>query len=317
MENPADDTFSKIRLENNDLFDRVHYAREAVLDGENLDLISSHAARQVDALVQVPRYDALRFSQKLKKKCTVKPNNNAIGYFDWTTLGKETGTCFNAIPARVQFLAGPLVADFTPPVRKPRAKRTASSQEDDAEEEEERPEEVKNPQRNANQLSAVEENINIVSKTIKKRSRDAYKARIAEISQLPQEEQAAARKRAKKTGAQVCAIQYMFNPLSFTQTVENLFHYSFLVKSGAGRICLAQDGKPQVAAVPEKEAKEKHQPAKQAIVSLTMRDWRRMCKAYNVKKADIPNRKTAKRAAAEEAAAAARPLQSDGEQEEE
>jgi hypothetical protein len=53
MENPADDTFSKIRLENNDLFDRVHYAREAVLDGENLDLISSHAARQVDALVQV------------------------------------------------------------------------------------------------------------------------------------------------------------------------------------------------------------------------------------------------------------------------
>lgn len=53
MENPTDDVFSKIRHENNELFDQVHYTREAVLDGENLDMISNHAARQVDALVQV------------------------------------------------------------------------------------------------------------------------------------------------------------------------------------------------------------------------------------------------------------------------
>lgn len=53
MENPTDDTFSKIRDENNDLFEKVKYAREAVLDGENLDMIATHAARQVDSLVQV------------------------------------------------------------------------------------------------------------------------------------------------------------------------------------------------------------------------------------------------------------------------
>ena len=53
MENPTDETFGKIRGENNDLFEKVKYTREAVLDGENLDLIASHAAKQVDSLVQV------------------------------------------------------------------------------------------------------------------------------------------------------------------------------------------------------------------------------------------------------------------------
>ena len=53
MENPTDETFGKIRGKNNTLFDKVKYTREAVLDGENLDLIALHAAKQVDSLVQV------------------------------------------------------------------------------------------------------------------------------------------------------------------------------------------------------------------------------------------------------------------------
>lgn len=53
MEDPSSGTFEKVRDENNVLWDDVKYAREAVLDGENLDLISASAARQVDSLLQV------------------------------------------------------------------------------------------------------------------------------------------------------------------------------------------------------------------------------------------------------------------------
>lgn len=53
MEKATDETFGKIRNENNDLFQKVCYTREAVLDGENLDMIASRAAKQVDSLVQV------------------------------------------------------------------------------------------------------------------------------------------------------------------------------------------------------------------------------------------------------------------------
>ena len=53
LEDPDADAFEQIRGENNQLFDDVRYTREAVLDGDNLELISRRAARQVDKLVEV------------------------------------------------------------------------------------------------------------------------------------------------------------------------------------------------------------------------------------------------------------------------
>jgi hypothetical protein len=58
MENPCDQVFGKVREENNDLFQKVFFTREAVLDGENLHMISERAAKQVESLVKVsiPQY---------------------------------------------------------------------------------------------------------------------------------------------------------------------------------------------------------------------------------------------------------------------
>ena len=53
IENPNADAFESIREENNRLWDDVRYTREAVLDGDNLELISRRARNQVDRLVQV------------------------------------------------------------------------------------------------------------------------------------------------------------------------------------------------------------------------------------------------------------------------
>ena len=53
LEDPNADAFEEIRGENNELFEKVRYTREAVMDGENLQYISDRTARQVDKLVQV------------------------------------------------------------------------------------------------------------------------------------------------------------------------------------------------------------------------------------------------------------------------
>ena len=53
LEDPNADAFEEIRRENNELFEAVRYTREAVVDGENLQLMSERTARQVDKLVQV------------------------------------------------------------------------------------------------------------------------------------------------------------------------------------------------------------------------------------------------------------------------
>ena len=53
MEDPDTHVFDRVREENNNLFKRVRFTREAVLDGDNMEAISTRASRQVDRLVQV------------------------------------------------------------------------------------------------------------------------------------------------------------------------------------------------------------------------------------------------------------------------
>ena len=87
-----------------------------------------------------------------------------------------------------------------------------------------------------------------------------------------------------------------FNPNSFTQTVENIFHFSFLVKQGEAGIKKrsVEEAKeygvepgPVMAPMSEDATMK---PPKQAIVSLNMKDWRDMCEAYNVEESDVPHR---------------------------
>ena len=50
---------------------------------------------------------ASRFCKALVRKCTFQ-QGDSDAYFDWKFLGKGACVCFNAVPSRVQFLAGSL-----------------------------------------------------------------------------------------------------------------------------------------------------------------------------------------------------------------
>lgn len=348
LEDPNADAFEQIRGENNTLFEDVKFTREAVLDGDNLELISRRAARQVDKLVQVsgatvllmgipqhwvfvrsthtllhitsymhqcnapiypslqvPRYDSGRFIQKLRSKLTAKAGSTT--YFDWRTLGREAGVCFNSVPSRIAFLNGPVDVIYVPKERKKREKRVVEEEEED--EEEEQPEELnqKDKAKDGDKLSAVERNIQTVNKVLNKKSQEAYDRNATayqeEKDTLDDDEKKRKKKRLKTQGFEIDAVQHLFNPKSFTQTVENIFHFSFLVKKGSAGIAVRNEKEskewggtgvgPVVRAV---DGKLQAHPstAKQAIVSLNMQDWRDMCQAFEVTKGDIPHRKGSK-----------------------
>lgn len=250
---------------------------------------------------QVPRYDPLRLTQKLVSKCTGKIGSST--FFDWSTFGREAGACFNAVPSHVTFLSGTLRTDYIPKERKQRAPKEKETESD---EEEEKPEDVKTQIKDADNLSAVERNMGVLNKTLRKRCKAAtaankHKLESAEFETVEDEKRAT--KRFKRHGSDICAIQYLFNPKSFTQTVENIFHYSFNVKKGCARIDVLSetsnvdgDSNDPVGPVVRwvEPGSKKLPPARQSVVAFTMHDWRELCKAYNVESGDIPNRAKSK-----------------------
>lgn len=253
------------------------------------------------SVLQAPRYDADRVVKKLIEKCRCVTGDTS--YFDWRLLGAEAGACFNAVPANVAFLNGPLTDGQDELHVRQRAVRQKRMRNDADDAEEEKPEDVKgHTHRSEDNLSAVQENIQAVGDALNAKVDRSYRARKAQLAEaygghehIPEK----ALKRLKKNPDQ-CAVELLFNPKSFTQTVENLFHYSFLVKKGTAALAVRDGDKeldPQAGILLRGgpvakyvRPKEVTPEPRQAIVSLTLEDFRDLVEAYGVERSDVPHR---------------------------
>uniref|UniRef100_A0A7S1Y271 Non-structural maintenance of chromosomes element 4 n=1 Tax=Grammatophora oceanica TaxID=210454 RepID=A0A7S1Y271_9STRA len=283
MEDPDEEAFHGARKKNNKLFKGVQYTREAVLDGENLEMIANKAVTQADRLMEVPRYDPIKFQQKLKSHFST-----GRGQFDWLSLGKAASVCFNMPPTNVSFLSGPLQADYEPKQKKARQARKKPAEESDAEEEE--PEDVKKQERSADNLSEVEKNIKELYKVLKKKCHQEQKNQVEQIAELPEDEQQEARKELRETEGEIDGLQYLFNPNSFTQTVENLFHFSFMIKDGRASMRLDDETGLRVRHVGDVDGDQRADGTRQTITSLSMRDWRKLTKAHGMEEGYLKHR---------------------------
>ena len=239
---------------------------------------------------------------KLVQKCRVSSS------FDWLTLGIEAGICFNSIPSHVTFLNGPLTDESELQVKQRRAH--APKQKDDEDAEEVKPEDINgNTKRDADQLTAGEKTMAQMNGRLKKKVDDFYRENKRKLQDKYGEEiPAKLRKKLKKEGSTVDAVQFLWNPNSFTQTVENIFHFSFLLKNAKATIGVREGnkfeeledrenhasfsfGQPGPVVRYTNEEKQGNRPLPtQAILSLTMKDWRELRDAFNVEKGDMPHR---------------------------
>jgi hypothetical protein len=274
------------------------------LDADNVDLIAAKYAKQIEKQVQVPRFDAVKLVQKLGQKCTNKTSTSQ--YFDWKFLGIEAGICYNAIPERVTFLAGALdhqVPMKTRTVRQARVKNTIND------EVEVKPEAVNNTTNkgDADKLSAMEKAMRVIRKKLKIRSIEEMEKRSANTKNDSNEDH-----------PDIDMVQFLFNPQSFTQTVENIFNFSFLIKKGEAEIGVrskslgnnaGNGGIPSGAYVAYRtynaSAFDHSDPndtssssATQAVCRFTMADWRRLCQqqatsygdTVSFEQGDLPHR---------------------------
>lgn len=231
---------------------------------------------------QVPRYDPSRLINKLKQKCTASRGGST--FFDWKSLGYETGICFNAIPSRVSFLCGCLDSEKAQKERKERAARQRIAPDNAVEV---RPDEVggENNKGNADNLSAAEKLIKKVAKTLVKRSTEEHKKLAGKTSNEKDLEQ---------YGPEIDGVRFLLDPLSFTHTVENIFAYSFLIKKGEAKVGVRSSMEATgikraglyCGTMPSGDTE--YPEATQAVISFTLNDWRRLCERWQ--EGDLPSR---------------------------
>ena len=158
---------------------------------------------------QVPRYDADRLVLKLVEKVR-KETNGGTGYqFDWEVLGEAAGACFNAVPADVAFLNGPLAHGQGPVLRRAPIRRRVIQE--DREAVAQRPEDVEgHTEKDENKLSAIEESMKAMSKILEKKVNQQYRSNKEKLQQayggdIP----ADVAKKVKKFGTDIDGCQFL------------------------------------------------------------------------------------------------------------
>lgn len=86
--------------------------------------------------------------------------------------------------------------------------------------------------------------------------------------------------------------KFFINPASFSQSVENLFYTSFLVRDGKILLAVGADGDPYIEVASTDEIDESTKIAHQ-VATFTYLAWQALIAKYDIKELYIPNRATA------------------------
>jgi hypothetical protein len=210
------------------------------------------------------------FCTKLKAKCVASEHSRGTGKFDWHKLGQSVGVCFNSVPSGICVMNGPLSTVYSPRQRQ----RRLAVKEEASEDEATKAKYFQN-KKGAHPGGSASEQIEARIRAVQRRIKEKYREQTSSPKQP------------------ICFIQTLFDPTSFTKTVENLFYTSFLVKENRIKVDVIVKREreernsttttttPVVAPI-KCNRMQKLPPPTQAIVSLTMKDWRALVDAYNV-----------------------------------
>ncbi|XP_067125777.1 EP300-interacting inhibitor of differentiation 3 [Centruroides vittatus] len=92
----------------------------------------------------------------------------------------------------------------------------------------------------------------------------------------------------------ICYFEFVTDPESFSHTVENMFHVSFLVKDGVVKIYLDDDNLPVIEPILQQN-KESTGSSRgkqhQIIMSVTIQEWKNIVETFQIERAIITRRK--------------------------
>ncbi|KAM5272296.1 non-structural maintenance of chromosomes element 4 homolog A [Ctenodactylus gundi] len=269
----ADDKLTEVLEEANTLFNEVSRAREAALDAQFLVLASDLGKEKAKQLrSDLSSFDMLRYVETLLTHMGVNPleaeelirdedssDFEFIVYDSWKISGKTAENTFNKTHT-FHFLLGSIQGE--PPVPKPRSERPKRARMIEQE-----------PTMPA-QLRRMEESHQEATEKEVERILGLLQTYFREDPDTP-----------------ISFFDFVIDPHSFSRTVENMFHVSFIIRDGFARVRLDRDRLPIIEPVNEDTEGIDHntQVRSQSILSLSYHDWEEIVKTFEISDPLIPS----------------------------
>ncbi|KAG7462696.1 hypothetical protein MATL_G00187530 [Megalops atlanticus] len=268
MLSPSNNKLTEVLEEANKLFASVRQAREAALDAQFLVLATDLGKEKASQLhADGSAFDPMGYAEHLLSLMGLNrleeedsdEEGESGGYLPqdaWQRLGKKVENCFRTAPS-FHFMLGSFVPEPPPPRQRVERQRKAPSKE------------VKRIM--PTQLKKMEESHQEATEKEVERILGYLRSYHAEDPNSP-----------------ISYYEFVIDPNSFSRTVENIFHVSFLIRDGLARMYLDRDKLPCIAPVDEDEvegggATTRHQ----CVISISPASWKELIRAFNIKQAMI------------------------------
>ncbi|XP_051503752.1 non-structural maintenance of chromosomes element 4 homolog A [Myxocyprinus asiaticus] len=268
MLSPANNKLTDVLEEANKLFSSVRQAREAALDAQLLVLATDLGKEKASQLhAEGSAFDPTAFAEHLLSFMGLNRleedddnqdgNDGYLPQDAWQKLAKRSEYCFKTAPS-FHYMLGSFLAEPPPPRQRVERQRKAPSKEA--------------KRIIPTQLKKMEESHQEATEKEVERILACLHRYFADDPELP-----------------ISYYEFVIDPHSFSRTVENIFHTSFLIRDGLARMYLNKDKFPCIAPVEEGEIEPGGSAVRhQCVVSISQASWREIIDAFDIKEALIP-----------------------------
>ncbi|XP_018593633.1 non-structural maintenance of chromosomes element 4 homolog A isoform X2 [Scleropages formosus] len=271
---PTNNKLTEVLEEANRLFVNVRQTREAALDAQFLVLATDLGKEKANQLhADGSAFDPSAYAEhllsfmglnRLEEAEDSDEEGASSGYLPqdaWRKLAKRAENCFRTTPS-FHFMLGSFLAEPPPPRQRVERQRRAP----------------------------VKEAKRIMPTQLKKMEESHQEATEKEVERILGYLQSY---HTDDPTSPISYYEFVTDPTSFSRTVENIFHVSFLIRDGMAKIYQDRDKLPCIAPVPEGEA-EGSSSRQQCVISISPRSWKEIIEVFGIKEPMIsaPNSAT-------------------------
>lgn len=264
MLSPSNNKLTEVLEEANKLFKDVRQAREAALDAQLLVVATDLGKEKASQLfAEGSSFDPTAFAEHLLSFMGLNRLENGEdeeqsegdGYLPndaWERVARRADCCFRTAPT-FHYMMGSFHAEPPPPKQRIERQRKATNKE------------AKRIM--PTQLKKMEESHQEATEKEVERIFGWLKTYYQDDPSTP-----------------ISYYEFVIDPNSFSRTVENMFHMSFLIRDGLARMYLDDDKLPCIAPVEEEQMEGAASTSrKQCVTSISMKTWRELIEAFDIR----------------------------------